>query len=120
MTTTKRLYFYGVSFAALLVTAFGVALLLGDLLDVVLGRNLLSGERVQISIGIAMVIVGGPLWLIHWGLARRQLEAHPEEAESSLRKLYAYAVLLLAALIALHAARLLLNTVLYQTFRLKP
>lgn len=112
MTTTKRLYFYGVSFAALLVTAFGVALLLGDLLDVVLGRNLLSGERVQISIGIAMVIVGGPLWLIHWGLARRQLEAHPEEAESSLRKLYAYAVLLLAALIALHAARLLLNTVL--------
>lgn len=112
MTTTKRLYFHSVAFAALLVTAFGVALLLGDLLNVIFGRSILSGERVQVSIGIAMVIVGGPLWLIHWGLARRQLEAHPEEAESPLRKLYAYAVLLLAALIALNAARSLLSSAL--------
>jgi hypothetical protein len=107
MSNIKRLYFYIVSYATLQVTAFGAVLLLSYVLDALLARGVIGGVTQRASLGIAMVIVGAPLWLLHWTFTRRQLERQPEEAGAVLRKLYVYGALFLAAVIGLFAFQFL-------------
>jgi len=99
MNTMKRLYIYGVSFVALVVTASGTSLLFRYLLNQLLDRNIAGGTAEQLSLGVAMIVVGGPLWTAHWLMARRQLDREPQEATAVLRKLYIYGVMFLAALL---------------------
>ena len=99
MNTMKRLYIYGVSFVALVVTASGTSLLFRYLLNQLLDRNIAGGTAEQLSLGVAMIVVGGPLWTVHWLMARRQLDREPQEATAVLRKLYIYGVMFLAALL---------------------
>jgi hypothetical protein len=99
MNTMKRLYIYGVSFVALVVTASGTSLLFRYLLDQLLDRNIAGGTAEQLSLGVAMIVVGWPLWIVHWLMARRQLDREPQEATAVLRKLYIYSVMFLAALL---------------------
>ncbi len=99
MNTMKRLYIYGVSFVALVVTANGTSLLLRYLLDLVTGRRIAGGTAEQLSLGVAMIVVAAPLWTVHWLMARRQVDRDPQETGAVLRKLYIYGVMFLAALL---------------------
>ena len=108
MNTTKRLYFYGVSFVTLAVAANGIALLIRFLIDLIAQRSIAGGSEDQASLGIAMVVVGAPLWVLHWLYTQRQAAKQPDEASSTLRKLYLYGVLFTASLVVFIAVHSLL------------
>lgn len=94
VSTTKRLYFYLLSFAALLVAANGLILLLNFILDRIT-RQVIAGRATpeQLGLSLAFLVVGSALWVPHWTYIQRQVGKSPVETESSLRKLYIYAFL---------------------------
>ena len=112
MNTTKRLYFYGVSFVTLTVAASGIALLIKFLIELVAQQAVAGSSQDQASLGIAMVVVGAPLWTLHWYYTQRQATKQPEETGSTLRKLYLYGVLFTASLVVFIAVHSLLFQVM--------
>jgi len=105
MNTMKRLYFYGMAFVALVVTANGASQLLAYLLDLVSGRQIAGGVAERVSLGLALVVVGAPLWFFHWAYVQRQVERDPSEGGATLRKLYLYGSMFLTAIIVFVAER---------------
>ncbi len=105
MNTMKRLYFYGMAFVALVVTANGASQLLAYLLDIVSGRQIAGGVAERVSLGLALVVVGAPLWFFHWAYVQRQVERDRNEGGATLRKLYLYASMFFAAIIVFVAER---------------
>lgn len=99
--TLKRVYYYGLSFVALGVAAPGLIILLDFLLDNLFGPPALYGGQTQLALGLALTLVGTPLWFLHWWLALRAVQQLPAEASAVSRKIYLYLVLgITAALIA--------------------
>ena len=111
MNTTKRLYFYGVSFVTLVVAANGVVLLVQFLIEQVT-QSTIAGWDNQASLGLSMVIVGAPLWVLHWHYTQRQATKQSDETASTLRKLYLYGVLFTASLVVFIAVHSLLFQVM--------
>ncbi|MEK7777755.1 MAG: DUF5671 domain-containing protein [Chloroflexota bacterium] len=105
MSTIRRLYFYGVAFAALMVAAEGAAAMLGAVIDRLLPNRLLVGDlTTPISLGLALMIPSVPLWLIHWRATQRYVARGQEDVGSTARKLYLNAVLFISAAVAFGAA----------------
>lgn len=101
VSTTKRLYFYLLSFAALLVAANGLILLLNFLIDRLFRQVILSGASTeQLGLSLAFLLVGSALWVPHWAYIQSQVRKSPAEAESSLRKLYIYAIMFISLVFA--------------------
>ena len=114
MGSAKRLYLYVVSAVSLLVLAIGTSELLavafGEIADR-LGSSVIAGGatgREQLSLAIALVVVGGPIFAIHWWLVDRGHRGSGPDAvadrRSSLRALYLGLVSTVAAATALFAA----------------
>lgn len=88
MGVAKRLYLYAVSAVSLLALSLGlynlVAALLGSLADR-FGAGVIGGGegtgREQISLAIALVVVGAPLFAIHWSLVGRGWAGSDEAAD---------------------------------------
>ncbi|MBI4201086.1 MAG: hypothetical protein HY531_02205 [Chloroflexi bacterium] len=105
MSAIRRLYFYGVAFAALMVAASGATTMVGAILDRILpGRLLVGNLATPFSLGLAMLIPSVPLWLVHWRAIQRHVTERREEAGSALRKLYLNALLLISAALAFRGA----------------
>ena len=102
--TVRRLYFYVVSFVALMMTSNGIIQTARFVLDASLGGDVISPSRVGLAIGLSLTIVGLPLWAVHWRIIGRLVSELPVETRSILRKIYIYAVLAVAAGIAIGAA----------------
>ena len=88
--TPRRFYFYSISFIALMLLASGVMTVLMSLLDELLGEPVIRGDTTRLAIGLALTIVGLPLWGLHWRFVQRTVAAQPSEHRSILRKLYLY------------------------------
>ena len=91
--TVRRLYFYLVSFVALIVAANGLVQIERYVLDGLFGDDVLSPSRSGLAWGIALTVVGLPVWAFHWRLVQRHVKELPVETRSLVRKLYIYAVL---------------------------
>lgn len=102
--TARRLYLYIVALAALAAGAGGLVQIGQFVLDGLFGSAAISQSTTRLAIGLALAIVGLPLWAWHWQMASRALREHPSEAGALLRKLYVYAVLGIAVGLLLHAA----------------
>ena len=113
VSTTKRLYFYLLSFAALLVAANGLILLLNFILDR-LSRQVIVSSAIseQLGLSLALLLVGSALWVPHWAYIQRQVVKYPAETESSLRKLYIYAFLFVSLVLTVITLVQLLGWVL--------
>ncbi|NWF79159.1 MAG: hypothetical protein HXY37_03815 [Chloroflexi bacterium] len=100
--TVRRLYIYVAAFIGLWMMSFGVSGLLAFLATRLFGGAALGAGVAALRLGssVALIVVGAPLWAGHWALAQRDAR-QPEGQFSALRRLYAYAVLLVAALVAL-------------------
>lgn len=103
MSVVRRLYFYGVAFASLVMLAVGLSGLGGVVVDALTTRSswdgsAVSGLRPAVTQNAAYVLVGLPVWLLHWRLAERAAGRDAEERAAALRRLYLYAVLLAFAL----------------------
>jgi hypothetical protein len=102
----RRLYLYVAAFIGLQMLAAGASGLLAFIVERWLGGPPVGAEGTVLRLAgtVALVVVGTPLWIGHW-LVIRGDSARPEGQASLLRRLYLYAVLLVAALSALTSSR---------------
>jgi hypothetical protein len=120
MQVIRRLYLYGMSGITLGVLLAG----LNNLFEVVfhalgLGRGDLlgglTGDREQLSLAIALTVVGLLVWTIHWLVIERGVQASTPEGEaergSAIRALYLSIVLAVLLLFGVLAGIQLLNFV---------
>ncbi len=87
MPILRRLYFYAVTFIALEVVLWGVIGLLRHVLAPPLGAG---GD--MLARGLALTLVGTPVFVFHWYWVQR-LATAAEERASGLRALFLYGVL---------------------------
>jgi len=114
ITIVRRLYFYAAAFIGLQMLAAGARDLLGTLLERLIAPPALGSadqDVFRLSASAALLLIGLPLWAIHWWVVQRGA-ARAEEQRSSLRRLYVYLVLLVAVLSALFSLRDLLEGLL--------
>ncbi|HEV2121497.1 MAG TPA: DUF5671 domain-containing protein, partial [Chloroflexota bacterium] len=94
MTAVRRVYVYAVAYVSLLMLAFGVSGLGRTLLQTLItssSATIRTGIRADVATNGALVLVGLPVWLLHWWLANRNPDL--DERASALRRLYVYGVL---------------------------
>jgi hypothetical protein len=102
MTATRRFYLYLITLAALGVLAGGIGQLLALLFDQTIkaapqvGRGSFSAQ--QLSLGLAMTVIGGPLWFFFWRSIEGRTAGNVEEIGSAIRKLYLNLVLVAGAM----------------------
>ncbi len=89
MKSIRRLYFYLVAFISIEVVAWGLISLLRSM-----ANRTISGGAEVLAQALALILVGVPIFLIHWLWAQRASAREEEEKEASLRAVYLYAILL--------------------------
>jgi hypothetical protein len=89
MKSIRRLYFYLVAFIAIEVVVWGLIGLLRSIVD-----ETISGGADALAQALALILVGVPIFLVHWLWAQRASAREEEEKEASLRAVYLYAILL--------------------------
>jgi hypothetical protein len=88
MRTVRRLYFYFVAFISLEVIIWGVVSLARTLFEILPG----GGATNQIATGLSLVLVGVPIFLLHWVVVQRDAQKDEEERTSRLRGIFLYGV----------------------------
>ncbi len=93
--TVRRLYYYGLALAGLIAAGIGGVLLLRTILEALFGTKALLLGSSTLALGLALTMVGTPIWLLFWGLAQRSVsrEGGAVEAGAASRKFYLYLVL---------------------------
>jgi len=94
----RRLYIYVAAFIGLQMLAAGIVELVSFLGERLFGSTVVAAASVaaiRLGTSVALVAVGLPLWASHWAFAQRDAR-QPEGQRTVLRRLYAYAVLLVA------------------------
>jgi len=89
MKSIRRLYFYLVAFISVEVVLWGLILLLRSIFD----DRVSSGGADNLAQALALILVGVPIFLIHWLWAQRA-SAREEEKTALLRAVFLYGILL--------------------------
>lgn len=97
--TVRRLYFYVVSFVALMMAGNGIVQIVRTLLDGLFNNNQISSSTTPLAIGIALIVVGLPLWVFHWRIIGKYIVEMPVETRSIARKIYLYLVLAVSGIL---------------------
>jgi hypothetical protein len=109
-SSTRRIWLYLITLISLGIFAAGVGQLLALLFDVTIkGSYLTQVGRVgfnqqQLSLGLAMTVIGGPLWFFFWRAVRRRTKGSQEEIGAASRKLFLNFVLVVTALMGIITA----------------
>jgi hypothetical protein len=86
MKAVRRIYIYLVAFVSLEVVAWSVI----GLGRSAFNRGTIIGGADQLASALAFILVGLPIFLIHWSLAQRDADKDPEERFSAMRALFLY------------------------------
>jgi len=89
MKSIRRLYFYLVAFISIEIVLWGLVGLLRSIVD-----DNVSGGADALAQALALILVGVPIFLIHWLWAQRASARDEEEKTASLRAAFLYAILL--------------------------
>ncbi len=89
MKSIRRLYFYLVAFISIEVIVWGLVGLLRSIVD-----HSISGSADALAQALALILVGVPIFLIHWSWAQRAAARDEEEKTASIRAVFLYAILL--------------------------
>ena len=106
----RRVWLYLITLISLGTFAAGVGQLLTLLFDLTIKGSYLTqvGESTfsqqQLSLGLAMTVIGGPLWFFFWRAIQRRVKDNQEEIGSAIRKLFLNFILLETAIMGLTAA----------------
>jgi uncharacterized membrane protein len=115
MNTIRRFWFYAVTLVALGIFAAGVERLLSLIFQITIkgaqltqvgGTNL---NQTQLSLGLALTAIGGPLWLLFWRAVQRRVKGNQEETGAVMRKFFLNFILLVSAFILVVNAAGFLN-----------
>ena len=90
---TRRVYFYAVSFASLMMAGNGIVLMLHYAIEAIFGGAVIYSSQTDLAVGMSLTLVGLPLWAFHWRVVQRQSDGAAVERRSLVRKVYLYAVL---------------------------
>ena len=110
MSITRRVWLYLITLISLSIFAAGVGQLLTLLFDVTIKGSYLTqvGEATfnqqQLSLGLAMTVIGGPLWFFFWRAVQRRVKGNQEEIGAIIRKLFLNFILVETALMGITAA----------------
>ncbi|MFC1949790.1 DUF5671 domain-containing protein [Chloroflexota bacterium] len=104
MSNIKRLFFYFMSLVTLGIFAGGVGTVLSLCFEFIRGDTWGSYDRIQLSLGLAMLIAGSVLWFLFWRATQRQVAENPAEIGTEIRKLYLNIILGVTAITGLNAA----------------
>ncbi|HMD88065.1 MAG TPA: DUF5671 domain-containing protein [Anaerolineaceae bacterium] len=88
MRTIRRLYFYLVSAISFELVIWGMITLGRTIVDNLPG----GGTRNLLASGLSLVLVGVPIFLIHWRVVQRDAERDVEERSNRIRALYLYGI----------------------------
>lgn len=102
MVAIQRLYIYLVTYISLTVMALGAS----NIIRAFWRGSYPAGE---ISLNIALVLVGLPIYLLHWMMAQRRVQHHEEHRQTFLRQLYLYAALAQGLVVLLNQGTLFLQ-----------
>src|SRR5512133_2433432 len=89
MKSIRRLYFYLVAFISIEIIVWGLVGLLRSIVD-----DTISGGADALAQALALILVGVPIFLIHWLWAQRAAAREEEEKTASIRAMFLYAILL--------------------------
>ena len=89
MKSIRRLYFYLVAFISVEIVLWGLVGLLRSIVD-----DSVSGGADALAQALALILVGVPIFLIHWLWAQRASARDEDEKTASLRAAFLYAILL--------------------------
>jgi hypothetical protein len=89
MKSIRRLYFYLVAFISIEVVVWGLVGLLRSIVD-----DTISGGADALAQALALILVGVPIFLVHWLWAQRVSARDEEEQTATLRAVFLYAILL--------------------------
>ena len=88
MRTIRRLYFYLVALISFEVVVWGAITLARTIID----HLPETGTTSLLAGGLSMILVGVPIFLLHWVVAQRDAHGDEEEHASRLRALYLYGI----------------------------
>jgi large-conductance mechanosensitive channel len=111
LSTVRRVFFYILTLITLGILTAGLINLLSLSFDSILARFTLAeiGDiKQQLSLGIAMVVTGGPLWFLFWGTIQRHTADDADESGSSLRAFFLNIVLIVSAFVSIFTFNVLL------------
>jgi hypothetical protein len=89
MKTIRRLYFYAVALISLEVVLWGGIGLLRSIVN-----QLAVGGATALAQALALILVGVPIFLVHWLWVQNAASRDDEEKTASLRAIFFYAVLI--------------------------
>jgi hypothetical protein len=90
MKIVRRLYFYTVAFISMEVVLWGLISLLRSIFN----PKIVTDSAQALAQAIALILVGVPIFLVHWLWAQRTSAKDEEEKTSSLRAIYLYGALM--------------------------
>ncbi len=91
MRTIRRLYFYAVALISLEVVIWGLI----NLLRTMFAGNVLSPGADTLAQALALILVGLPIFGLHWSWAQRAASRDDEEHTAMLRAVFLYGALAL-------------------------
>ena len=89
MKTVRRLYFYAVSLISLEVVLWGLI----GLVRSILNPTIVGSSASRLAQALSLILVGVPVFLIHWSTAQRNSRESMEEHSSGIRAFFLYASL---------------------------
>ena len=89
MKTIRRLYFYLVALISVEIVLWGLVGLLRSIVD-----QTVSGGADALAQALALILVGVPIFLIHWLWVQRAAARDEEEKTATIRAAFFYAILL--------------------------
>ncbi|MFH1909079.1 MAG: DUF5671 domain-containing protein [Chloroflexota bacterium] len=112
MRTVRRLYFYAVAFISLEVVLWGLI----GLLRTTFSLDAIGGGAERLAQALAFILVGVPVFGLHWWVSQRGARADMDERASGLRAVFLYAALLATLIPIVQNFLALLNRFLLEAF----
>ena len=95
----RRLYFYIISGVGLSMLVNGLEQSLVHLIGFLVPPSLLETSPERAALGISLLVIGGPLWILYWQKINREVLKNPGELTSGIR--IAYLLLCLSVSLAI-------------------
>lgn len=99
-TTLRRVFIHALALLGLMLSASGAAGLLRLLLELFGGTSVAGSNAGGLALGLSLLIVGLPVWLLAWRAAQRGITDEPRDAGSRPRRLFLAVVRAVALAIA--------------------
>ncbi len=115
MKTIRQLYFYAIALVSLEVVLWGLI----NLLRTALAADIVPGVE-TLAQALALILVGVPIFLLHWNWIQHAAQRDEEEHTATLRAVFLYGALLILLIPAVQNTLALINRLLLEGSGMSP